>query len=124
LLALRDKSLINVESGYFELHQLLRQFAAEKLNADEDEAIRIKKAHSAYYAARLAQYEIRLFSDLLTQAVQELARDIENIRAAWQFAVLQRDMTLIGQFLKPLYNYFDVQCWHGSRRCRGPCWCA
>jgi len=110
LLSLQDKSLLNAAGGYFELHQLLRQYSAERLNLEVDEALHIKTVHSMYYLDRLIAYEPRLFSEHLSQTTQDLAREIEDIRAAWTFAIMQQDLPLARQFLMPLYSYFDVQC--------------
>ncbi len=110
LLALQDKSLLSADSGYYELHPLLRQFALDKFSATPEEKIRTQAAHSAYYAERLMYYETRSIHNISDPSDHELAREIENIRTAWNFALLQHDRALASKFLKPLYNYFDSHC--------------
>jgi predicted ATPase/DNA-binding SARP family transcriptional activator len=110
LLALQDKSLLSADSGYYELHPLLKQFALEKFDAYPEEKRLTQAAHSRYYVDRIEYFDMRSNSTASTPPDHELAREIENIRAAWHFALLQRDAALASQFLRPLYNYFDSHC--------------
>jgi len=109
LLALQDKSLLQAHEGYFEIHPLLQQFVAEKLHLQPDEARNSESAHCLFYTNRVAQYDVQLEQDSL-QTVAKMAGDMNNIRAAWDYAAQTGEADLLIQFLKPLYSYFDVQC--------------
>ncbi len=110
LLALQDKSLLQAHEGYFEIHPLLQQFVAEKLQQQPDEARDSESAHCLFYTQRLAQYETQLNQDTILEIVAKMAGDMNNIRAAWDYAAQTGQAELLIQFLKPLYSYFDVQC--------------
>ena len=88
-----SKSLVTpTPDGRFKLHDLLRQFAAEKLKADPDEYHRALYAHCHYYAARLEQYEQRsskVDMSTLGRCMGEAYRDFDNILAAWYRALEQ-----------------------------------
>ena len=47
--------MLQAAQGAYRMHDLLRQYAAEKLAADEADASRVRDAHSAYYLERLAE---------------------------------------------------------------------
>jgi predicted ATPase/DNA-binding SARP family transcriptional activator len=109
-LALTDKSLLRATEGYFGVHELLRQFAAEKLAQQPGESERIRAAHCAYYAAFLGKREHRLSGDVSQAIVREVKSEIENVRVAWEYALEQADANSVVAFFRPMYNYFDVQC--------------
>ena len=91
LSSLVDKSFLQhiPHSDRYELHDLLRQYALEKLNANATEEVggtavstdylAVHDRHAAYYAAKIEQ--------LTSPTVGEL---LDNVRAAWQWA-LHRD---------------------------------
>jgi predicted ATPase/DNA-binding SARP family transcriptional activator len=108
LLALAEKSLVQRGEGErFRLHERLRQFLAEA-HGDPGAA----KPHSRYYLARLAGYETQLSRGKVRQQ-QEIARilqpDMENIRAAWLWAIARRDWSSVEQAAQALFAlYYQV----------------
>ena len=62
LRSLADKSLLFAPPTGYTMHDLLRQYGAEKLAADEPLARQVRLAHSTYYLERLAGQESRLKS--------------------------------------------------------------
>lgn len=85
LTLLADKSLVlPIAAGRFDCHKLMLQFAAEKLQnqAQTQEWARTAEGrHSAYYLALAREREL---SSARSEAVEQA--DLENIRAAWQWA--------------------------------------
>ena len=110
LLTLCDKSLLSIDDGHYKVHELIRQFAAEKLSANPQEEAQIRAAHSVYYADFLIACENHLNSDSLVHAIQDITEEIDNVHAAWEYALAHRDLPLLGKFLKPFYYYYDVHC--------------
>jgi predicted ATPase len=87
LAALVDKSLLRLNpNGRYDLHELLRQFSDEQLEAGQ-EKVSIQAAHAAYFAhflhARVADIKGRRQAD----AIFEIAAEFENVRTAWHWAV-------------------------------------
>ena len=85
-LRLVDRSLLaRGEQERFKVHELLRQFAAERLE-QSGEAERVKDQHSAYFmellAGRLPQLKGAQFA-----ALDAIATDFDNMRAAWRRAI-------------------------------------
>ena len=85
-----SKSLVTpTPDGRFKLHDLLRQFAEEKLQADPDDDHRTLYAHCRCYAARLEQYGklVVLTCPTLERCMGEAYRDFDNILAGWYRAL-------------------------------------
>ena len=111
LLRLVNKSLLqHTTTGRYEIHELLRQFAAEKLNASGKANV-TGGTHSAYYTQFLHQREADLKGRRQLEALDEIEADFENIRVAWNWALDQKNYTAIGQSL-PSLGYF---CFFRSR---------
>ena len=97
LMALANKSLLQrTSTGRYELHELLRQYAVEKLKTSE-EVDAARNAHSVYYAEFLHQREADLTGRRQLEALDEIEVDFENVRAAWNWALKQKNYTAIGQ---------------------------
>ena len=117
LAALVDKSLLRhhhesdtvaVSAAYYEMHELLRQYAAERL--EEAAAVaETKQRHGQYYAQLLTEYESQLL-DGNTQAstLKQMGREIDNIRAAWEWALSTHQGESINQMLKSLYRFYQL----------------
>ena len=84
LVALVEKSLLHlISEDRYHLHELLRQFAAEKLQAVPEEEEKTQADHSRYYLAFVGGREAALKGGGQRVALAEIAQERENIRAAW-----------------------------------------
>ncbi|MBZ0292295.1 MAG: LuxR C-terminal-related transcriptional regulator [Anaerolineae bacterium] len=100
-----NKSLITrSNSGHYEIHELLRQYAQEHLEkSGEQEAM--QEAHSRYYLRWLAEHENDVKGEAQLEFLDEVEASFENIRLAWLYAVEQVNVTLLGQSLESLFWY-------------------
>ena len=90
LTTLIHKSLLRCDAtGRYQIHQLLRQFAAEKLAELFPQTDTIFHRHADYYAAFLQQRKDALKGGQQWEALEEIAVEIDNVRHAWQWAVSQ-----------------------------------
>ncbi|MEZ4736325.1 MAG: tetratricopeptide repeat protein [Caldilineaceae bacterium] len=105
-----DKSLLRrTAEGRFVIHELLRQFAAEKLAEDEAEVATIHARHANYYLKLLAQWEPAFLTHERMTAYRTLQPELDNIRTAWDWAVQHQDGDSLGQGLQTLYTlYLEV----------------
>lgn len=89
LMALVNKSLLRRDnvSGRYEIHELLRQYAEQRLH-DAGAAASISQQHGEYYLQFLQQRDPDLKSGRQLTALQEIDADFQNIRLAW-LAMLQ-----------------------------------
>jgi diguanylate cyclase (GGDEF)-like protein len=88
LSALLDKSFLRrVTTGRFQIHELLRRCAAEKLLQDQSRNFAAHDAHCAYYAKWLGGLEVLQTAEEWSTALTEMGSEIDNVRAAWRWAI-------------------------------------
>lgn len=109
LIALSDKSLLRrTETERYDMHPLIRQYAAEHLGED---AAALMTRHSQYYLALLANQELRLRTPEQGDALTLIGREIENVRQAWQSAVAQANVPYLAKGGGSLYRFYDTRGW-------------
>ncbi len=113
LTALVDKSLVQlIMPGRYQLHELLRQFAAEKLADLSSQPnlngllTQIEDRHALYYLTFIQQRESTLNDRQARVALVEIRDEIKNIRQAWQWAVTYLKVEMIKQSLEALSNFY------------------
>jgi predicted ATPase/DNA-binding SARP family transcriptional activator len=112
LAALADKSLLRrTLSGRYDIHELLRQYAAEKLNVSPSALETAQDLHCAYYAGFLHRENERLQGTEQKKALEKIGIEIDNLRTAWHWAVERGKKKVIGESLEGLYNSYNVQGW-------------
>jgi tetratricopeptide (TPR) repeat protein len=106
--------------GRYEVHELLRQYAAEKLAADPEASRAAHDRHCATYAAALERWDIELEGAGQQAALREIDREIENVRAAWEWAVEGRQVGRLAQALDGLCRFYKwrVRFQEGETACR------
>ncbi|HEU5103681.1 MAG TPA: tetratricopeptide repeat protein, partial [Roseiflexaceae bacterium] len=108
LMALVDKSLLRWEPGdRYRIHELLRQYAAERLEQLDDEAARAPERHCAYYADFLARRAADIVGRRQREALLEIASELENVRAAWDYALQHRRIAEIQRAAYTFYMFHD-----------------
>lgn len=109
LSALADKALlIPTEHGRYQIHELLRQYAYEKLT-HSSELNTIKDAHSDYYLRLMQESKQDILGRRQVEAIQEIAHDFENIRLAWEWGVEQKNYDGIGLAVETLSTYLHFR---------------
>lgn len=105
--ALVDKSLLQrMKNGRFQLHNILRQYASEKLKANPNQQATYRQRHSAFYADLVATYQQGILGGNQQQALKSIQDEIENIRTSWAYArLLPTDSTTL---LSALDDTIDV----------------
>lgn len=120
LSSLIDKSLLRWENetgnvdyhGRYQIHELLRQYAAEKLAENQAKASQTQQQHTAYFANLLHD---GLPTSVNEQYMANIQAELENIRFAWQQLLDQRRLADIQSLLAPLVWFY----WHRSRFLEG-----
>src|SRR5439155_15441682 len=86
--SLVSKSLVRRAGvGRFELHELLRQYAAERLAADDMELADARETHARFYVGMIAERADMLLGENMMEARDELRVESDNLRAAADSAV-------------------------------------
>jgi DNA-binding SARP family transcriptional activator/predicted ATPase/Tfp pilus assembly protein PilF len=103
--SLVNKSLLRfLPSGRYEMHELLRQCAAEKLEPQAQTVARDR--HCVYFATFLQSREGDLIGAGVAEALAAIKAEIGNVRAAWHWAVAQGKLEEIERSLGGLSRFY------------------
>ncbi|MFO7683902.1 MAG: tetratricopeptide repeat protein [Chloroflexota bacterium] len=107
LLALTQKSLLRaMGNGRFDMHELIRHFAAAKLPTQPIDSHAAQTGHARYYAHFIRQRANQLENE--TAVLREIQAEISNIRAAWQWATAASQLEIVRQALPGLTNFYRL----------------
>ncbi|MCP5100973.1 MAG: tetratricopeptide repeat protein, partial [Chloroflexi bacterium] len=110
LMRLANKSLVwRKENGRFAIHELLRQYAIEKLQEDAELWAAVREWHSTFYLTFLQKQSLIMRGAQQKAAYDAVEDDLDNIRAAWLWAVVAEDYDSVLAGLEGLFNYFIVR---------------
>lgn len=113
LLALVRKSLVQFDrdAKRYSLHDLLRQFAAAKLQQRPGQANALLGRLSAYYCAWLAPQAAALTGPRQLEALHAIADALEDVRRAWDWACRAGQWRWLGQAVQGLHRFYT---WQGN----------
>ncbi len=112
LSSLVDKSLLRkYPSGRYEMLDVIRHYAEEKLKMDKKEEKKIRDLHCGFYADFLHQREQLLSGEVQRDSLEEIGEEIENIRAGWSWAIEQGKELLIERLMESLYLFHEMRSW-------------
>jgi predicted ATPase/DNA-binding SARP family transcriptional activator len=94
--------------GRYEMHELLRQYAEEKLDKSPDAAA-ARDRHCAYYCTALERWGEDLEGARQQAALAEMSLDHANIRAAWEWAVKGIQVERLDDMTRGLVWYFHTR---------------
>lgn len=110
LSALVDKALVQRSpGGRYELHELIRQFAAEQLRGHSADRAETESRYRAYYAGFLGERLDDLKGGRQKEAVVEIAAEIDNVRAIWNQAAAMGDIQTLEQSAACLWLFYDIR---------------
>ncbi|HJQ49138.1 MAG TPA: adenylate/guanylate cyclase domain-containing protein [Gaiellaceae bacterium] len=110
------KSLLRrPDFGRFELHELLRQYAAEQLRSSPAEEADARERHARHYATMLLERRAALMGPELADARDELRGELENLRAAAEWIILDDgDEHAALRVLDAFYTFLFMHSWFDS----------
>ncbi len=110
LTALVDKSLLRRSpAGRYDMLEVLRQYAADKLLRAPAEEAQARERHCRFYTRFLQQRENAIRGAQQKAALEEIGTEIENVRAAWSWAIEQGREAEIGQSLECLHLFYEMR---------------
>ena len=105
------KSLLRrPDFGRFELHELLRQYAAEQLAASPAEEADARERHARHYTAMLLERQAALMGPELAVARDELRGELDNLRAAVEWILVEDDAGALPA-LEAFYTFLWMHSW-------------
>jgi predicted ATPase/DNA-binding CsgD family transcriptional regulator len=110
LTALVDKSLLRWEAnGRYQVHELLRQYGENQLHQKIAKEAETRQRHADYYLDFLYRRSEAMLGSGQLEAAAEIAAEMENIRAAWQWAVQQRQFAALDRAIEPLAMFCHLK---------------
>jgi len=111
LMGLVQKSLLTRSpEGRFEMHELLRQYGAEKLRGMAGAEDAVRERHAAYYLDWLHELTAAVTSARQLAVMAELKADWENVRLAWAQAGERGQAERLAAAARTLAYYCE---WYG-----------
>jgi len=109
LARLIDQSLVRLKAaGRYDVHELLRQYGAEQLDA-AGQTETVQRVYIDYYLGLLHRLERDIKAQQQTAALDTIEADFENVRHAWQLAIQQRHMVALHQAVESLHWFADMR---------------
>lgn len=109
LAALIDKCLLRMNNdGYYDLHELLRQYSEEQLLESGEAWEQVHFRHCHYYAQFMQSRWEQLCGTGLVTALQEIEAEHANVLAGWEWALAQGYTLEIEMMLDSLWFFYDT----------------
>jgi len=108
LLSLVDKSLLRLDAnGRYTIHELLRQYGEEQLNASPPERDQSLDLHCSCYLDLLTRCaQLFVYLGQQKEALAVMKNELENMRLAWRRAVLQGRFAKMADAGEALWTFF------------------
>ena len=105
-----DKSLLkSLPASRYRVHELLRQYALEKLSVNPEDLSRTRDAHCAYYLDFVGRRAPDFLGGRQLEAASEIDAELDNIRAAWQYAIGGSEPEKLKEAVFPLAQYWQYR---------------
>ncbi len=110
LLTLVSKSFLQrSDIGRFELHPLIRQYANEKLNEDQESNLDALDRHSVFFCSLTNKWAEEIKGPEQKQILIEFVQDLDNILCAWSWAVERKNTTMLSNAVEGLCLFFNLR---------------
>jgi predicted ATPase/DNA-binding SARP family transcriptional activator len=105
ILSLSSKSLLRSSAGRFSLHELIREYSAEKLRLVENDWAEVAHAHAAYYLGFVEQnnHKLRTFEQMLLLVLEA---ELDNLRTALTWAQAGNDQNFLMKLATALSGFW------------------
>jgi predicted ATPase/DNA-binding SARP family transcriptional activator len=113
LTALLNKSLLQrLTDGRIDMHRMIHHFTEEKLKESPEMWNKVHEKHSRYFIEFLQERESDLDNDKMVTVREEVRQEIENLRAAINWAVLHWETDAALEAVRAYFSFFLVHGWH------------
>ncbi len=116
LKTLADMSLLRVDTTHaprrYEMHELMRQFAREKLNTEPATLTGVQRRHSQFFARFAAARQAALKGANHKSGLDDMTREFENVRAGWEWAWYGAELPIwddIQAYMEPLFVTLEMR---------------
>jgi predicted ATPase len=100
---LLEKTLLQRVAERYQMHDMVRRYAEEKLSAHPQERAETLNRHNDFYLDFIARRQEGLFQSSRKEIMVEVAQEFENILLAWRWAADHRRFAQIDQAQESLF---------------------
>jgi predicted ATPase/DNA-binding XRE family transcriptional regulator len=112
LTSLMDKSLLRRSGdGRYDMHELVRQYAATHLNADAHAYAATRDRHAAFYMGLVQQRETELKRARQKTVLDEVVAEIDNLRLAWDWAASHAQLAELSRAVRGFSWFYELRSW-------------
>ena len=112
LMSLSNKSLLRPSApGRYELHELLQQYGAERLDLVTEHGEAVRDRHCAYYSSALERWARELKGARQREALEEMDLEIENGRAAWTWSAEHGQVARLAEGAEGIWLSHSQRLW-------------
>lgn len=112
LMGLTNKSLLLRDpTGRYHLHELLKQFSAEKLAENAESQKTVQNRHCVWFADFLHHREPLLYGKDQQSALSVIEDEVDNIRAGWDWAITHAQVGQLADYLESLGELYNTRGW-------------
>ncbi len=108
--ALVEHSMVRYDSQQerYDLHELVRQYALDKLRAQGMES-NLRQRHCRYFIQALERWEVEQEGAGQADALAEMDHELANLHLAWEWACQQQDLAGLSQALQGMGRYYLIR---------------
>jgi predicted ATPase/DNA-binding SARP family transcriptional activator len=100
---LLEKTLLQSAAERYQMHDMVRRYAEEKLGKRPQEQVETLDRHSDFYLNFIAGRQEGIFQSSRKETMVEVAREFENVLSAWQWAADHGRFAQINQAQESLF---------------------
>jgi predicted ATPase/transcriptional regulator with XRE-family HTH domain len=102
-----EKSLVRIPMrGRYDMHELIRQYAAQQLRAAGEESTTMQR-HSEVYLTLATRLDSELYGKHAVNAFARLDEEQDNLRSAMHYAIESSDSHSLRQYVDKLFHYWQ-----------------
>jgi predicted ATPase len=117
LASLVDKSLIRLsddgaEEPRLQMLETIREYAADRLNADPELDKSVCQAHATYFANFAQLQWQRMVGHEREEALEAMTAEVENLKIAWRYWATNDDLEQLQKMVDGLWLLYDGRGWY------------
>jgi tetratricopeptide (TPR) repeat protein len=112
LTSLVDKSLLRRSgAGRYDMHELVRQYAAMHLEVGSNEYTATRDRHASFYMELVQRRENELKRARQKTVLDELVAEIDNLRLAWDWAASHARLAELRRAVRGFSWFYELRSW-------------
>jgi DNA-binding SARP family transcriptional activator/predicted ATPase len=103
------KSIVKSGHGYYQMHNLLRQYLHEQI--PQERFYNLQNAHAVYYSELLKSQRSDMKTAETSNVPHRFLLELDNLRTSWDWAIQAGDYPLLDSLIDGFYEYYALKGW-------------